>query len=253
MRRLLHGALATAAVVLAACGQGAALDRLAAGEHGRVTEVRAGDVIVLDSGLVVRLAGLETPRPGDPGADEARAALAGLVQGREVQLFYGGARRDRTGRALAQVRLIGGEWVEGAMLRAGEAEARTFADNRALAREMLDDEARARIARRGLWRAGGAYRVLLPQEVAAAPPGFAIVEGSVRRISDSGHGVFLEFTDQADGFAAEVASDAVSDLAAAGEAPQRLAGRLVRVRGYVSRDGLMPIDHPEQIEMVDIR
>jgi len=36
------------------------------------------------------------------------------------------------------------------MLNAGEAQARTFADNRAMARTMLNDEARAKLAGRGL-------------------------------------------------------------------------------------------------------
>jgi endonuclease YncB( thermonuclease family) len=238
-------------VMLAGCGEGSALDRLAVGEHGRVAQVRSGDVVVLDDGLVVRLAGLQVPREGDPGADESRAALAGLVQGRRVQLYYGGARRDRTGRALAQVRLIGGGWAEAAMLRAGEAQARTFADNRALARVMLDDEARARLAKRGLWRAGGPFLVRLPQEVGPDVGGFQIVEGRLARVSDGGRGVFLDFTGRRDGFAAEVTRAAVGDLSAAGLAPRGLSGRLIRVRGIVGWDGVMKIDHPEQIEVVD--
>jgi micrococcal nuclease len=240
-------------LALAGCGDGMALDRLASGEHGRVAAVRSGDVLVLDSGLVVRLSGLQTPRAGDPGADEARAALAKLVQGREVQLYYGGARRDAYGRALAQVRLTGGDWVEGDLLRAGEAQVRTWADNRAMARPMLDAEARARLARRGLWRPGGAFQVRLPREIEPRVQGFQVVEGLVRRVSDTGRGALLEFTDRRDGFAAEVPAAASKDLSAAGVAPQSLAARLVRVRGYVRWDGLMQIDHPEQIELISGR
>ncbi len=244
-------ALAAALLLaLAGCGDGMALDRLAAGEHGRVAAVRSGDVLVLDSGLVVRLSGLQTPRAGDPGADEARAALARLVQGREVQLYYGGARRDAYGRALAQVRVTGGGWVEAAMLRAGEAQVRTFADNRAMARAMQDDEARARIAGRGLWRPGGAFQVRLPAEIDDRAQGFQVVEGPVRRVSDTGRGLVLEFTDRRFGFAAEVPAAAAKDLDAAGVAPRGLEARLVRVRGYVGWDGRMQIDHPEQIEVL---
>ena len=243
-----------AALLVAGCGDGLALDRLAAGEHGQVVQVRSGDVVVLDSGLVVRLVGLQAPWPGDAGAEEARDALARMVQGRAVQLYYGGARRDDQGRALAQARIVGGGWVEGAMLQAGEAQARTFADNRALARLMLDDEARARLARRGLWRAGGAFQVRLPSEVDnGAPAGFQIVEGRVRRVTDTGRGVYLDFSDQRDGFAAEAPAAAALDLREAGLAPTSLAGRLVRMRGMVGWDGVMQIDHPEQIEVVDAK
>jgi endonuclease YncB( thermonuclease family) len=239
--------------MLAGCGDGLALDRLAAGEHGRVAEVRSGDLVVLDGGLVVRLAGLQAPRAGEPGAAEAAGALARLVQGRAVQLYYGGARRDANGRALAQLRLVGGDWVQGDMLRAGEAQVRTFSDNRAMARPMLDDEARARLARRGLWRAGGPFQVRLPQEVLAAGPGYQVVEGPVRRVTDTGRAIYLDFTDRRDGFAAEVPAGAARELGAAGLAAPGLAARLVRVRGVVGWDGLMRIDHPEQVEVVDTR
>ena len=245
-------ALAAALLLLGGCGDGLALDRMAAGEHGRVVEVRSGDVVVLDSGLTVRLAGLQTPRGDDPGAAEAAAALDRLVQGREVQLYYGGARRDAYGRALAQLRVTGGGWVQGAMLRAGEAQVRTFADNRAMARPMLDDEARARLAHRGLWRAGGAYQVRLPQEL-DRQTGFQVVEGPVRRVTDTGRAVILDFTDQPQGFAAEIPAAAALDLRQAGLAPQSLAARLVRVRGVIDGQGLMRIDHPEQVEVVDSR
>lgn len=245
-----RGWVLAAALALSGCGEGRALDRLAAGEHGKVVQVRSGDVVVLDSGLVVRLAGLQTPHQGDPGADEATAALARLVEGKAVQLYYGGARRDPFGRALAQARIAGGGWVEGEMLRAGEAQARTFADNRAMARAMLDDEARARIAKRGLWRPGGAYRVRLPGEVDRSTSGFQLVEGRVAKVTDTDRGVYLDFG-EGGGFAAQVPRAAVLDLTEAGLAPTSLQARLIRVRGVVGWDGTMRIDHPEQIEVVD--
>jgi endonuclease YncB( thermonuclease family) len=250
-RRIWRGLAAVGLAFLAAgCGEGVALDRLAAGEHGRVAAVRSGDAVVLDSGLTVRLAGLEVPRDGEPGAAEAEAALARIALGREVQLYYGGARRDAFGRALAQVRLTGGGWVQGLMLRQGEAEVRTFVDNRAMARLMLGDEARARLAGRGLWRPGGGYVVRLPQELTATSSGFQLVEGQVRRVTPAGQATYLDFAGAKDGFAAQVAPGASLDLIEAGLAPERLAARLVRVRGVIGQDGLMRIDHPEQIELL---
>jgi endonuclease YncB( thermonuclease family) len=213
-----------------------------------VVEVRSGDVLVLDDGLVVRLAGLAAPQGDDPGADEAAGALSRLAMGRQVQLYYGGARRDPSGRALAQVRIVGGGWVQGSMLRTGEAEVRTFADNRAMARAMLDDEARARIARRGLWRPGGAFQVRLPAEADQAGGGFQIVEGAVSRVIDDGDGVVLDFAGAR--FSADAPARVAPELAAAGLKLDGLAGRLVRVRGPVGWDGQMRIDHPEQVEVL---
>jgi micrococcal nuclease len=238
-------------LTLAGCGDGAAgLDRLSAGERGKVVAVRSGDVIMLDSGLTVRLAGIETPFPDEPGGQAPQDALNRLVNGKSVELLYGGLRRDPRGRALAQVRLNDGRvWVEGALLRSGFAEVRTYADNRAMAHEMYEDEARARIARRGLW-GQGLFKVLLPQEVGRETDGFQIVEGRVRGLTPMARGTYLEFNDDHRGFAALIAPGALPELADAGKPAASLVGKLVRVRGAIGWDGAMKVDHPEQVEVL---
>ena len=229
-------------LLLAGCGRAPGLAQLAAGERARVAEVRAGDVVVLDSGLAVKLAGITAPHGEEPYASEARDALSKMAEGQAVELSYGGARRDAYDRALAQVRVAkSGRWLQGALLEAGAARVRTFADNRAMAAPMLEAEARARAARRGLW-ALAAYRVKLPNEVDDRDRAFQIVEGRVRGAGPS----FLDFG----GLRAEVAPSAERDFAAAGKAPESLGGRLVRVRGSVGWGGAMRLDHPEQVEML---
>jgi endonuclease YncB( thermonuclease family) len=242
-----------ALLALAGCGEGGALDRLAAGEKGKVVSVASGDEIALDNGLQVRLAGVETPWMDEPGGPGSQADLSRLVLGRQVQLFYGGARRDPRGRALAQVRLIEGRtWVEGRLLRDGWARVRTFADNRALNAVMLNDEARARKARLGLW-AMPDYEVRLPQEVTRDTHGFEIVEGRVAGVTSARGGTYLDFAKDHSGFAAVVDPNAVGDLTAAGMTPSSLMGRLIRVRGMIGWDGQMRIDHPEPIELLKDR
>lgn len=212
-----------------------------------MAEVRSGDVVVLASGLVVKLAGLDAPRRDAPYADQARATLQDMVDGREVELLYGGAKRDAYGRALAQVRLVKGRrWVQDALLRAGAARVRTYADNRALARRMLDAEARARADGKGLWRS---YRVLLPEEVTRNTDGFQIVEGRVRRSGDAYGRLYLDFGADGRGFSVEIPAKAERDFAQAGLSPQALRGRLVRVRGLVSGE-VMRLDHPEAVELL---
>jgi endonuclease YncB( thermonuclease family) len=232
------------ALLLAACGQAPGLERLAAGESGRVVQVRSGDSLVLDSGVTVRLAGVEAPWGDQPYADKAREALRRLVEGRQVQLLYGGARRNRYGSTLAQVRIAGGGWVERTLLRAGAARVRTWSDNRAMAAPMLEAEAYARNRSLGLW-ALPAYRVLIPREAAGAD-GFQVVEGRVRGFDSEA----LQFDS---GFAAAIEPKAQADFVAAGKAPQALVGRLVRLRGPIryGEDGLaLRLDHPEQIELL---
>ena len=247
-RRLLALALALG---LAACGRGAGLDGLAAGEQGRVADVRSGDALVLDSGLQVRLAGVEAPKGDQPYAAEALKALQTLADGHRVQLYYGGARRDRYGRALAQVKLLqGGRWIQEALLRQGAVRARTWPDNRALAAPLLEAEAHARNRSLGLWTLP-AYRVLLPGEASGAG-GFEIVEARVRSLGTGPSGApRLELTSRPGvGLAAEVAPEALKDFTAAGKAPEALRGRHLRLRGYVRFGPVLVLDHPEQIELL---
>jgi micrococcal nuclease len=232
-------------VLPAGCGAAPGLDQLARGETGRVVRVLSGSVLVLDNGLNVRLAGIEAPDRDDPGAESATAELNRLAAGREVTLFYGGARRDAYGRALAQVRRREGRvWLQRAMLGAGQARVRTYADNRALARPMLEAEAGARQARRGLW-VDQTYAVRLADEAA---PGFQIVEGrlsSVRRLGDD---TVLSFSRGR--VTAFIPARAGRDFANAGIEPASLTGRLVRIRGQVRSDFGLRLDHPEALELL---
>jgi micrococcal nuclease len=252
MRRDFYAALTlTAALALAGCGR--PLDQLAAGPRGVVAAVRNGDALVLAGGQVVRLAGIEAPKGQDPFADQAREALANLVQGQTVQLYFGGARTDPYGRTLAQVKLArGGRWLQQVLLERGDVRVRTYADNRALARRMLDAEAVARRSSRGLW-ALRAYQVRLPEEAAVDPFGFQIVEGRVS-VVDRGEGG--ERIDLEHWVSAEVPTRAEASFAGAGLTPGALQGRLVRVRGGLrpgSGEAVLRLDHPEQVELLKAR
>jgi len=232
--------------MLAGCAGG--LDQLARGPAGKVAQARSGDSVVLEGGQVVRLAGLEAPYGQAIYAAEAQMALNDLLAGQAVELFYGGARQDAYGRALAHLRLRkSGLWVQKAMLEQGAARVRTYADNRALARPMLDAEARARKAKRGLWTLL-AYRVRLPEEAALDPYGFQVVEGRVTSAKDRGYGLTLDLEHWVQ---ADIARSAQAQFAAAGLTADQLQGRLIRVRGELRRGGggaLMSLDHPEQVE-----
>jgi micrococcal nuclease len=241
--------VAAAVLVLAACG-GSGLDQLAAGPKAVVAAVRNGDSVVLQDGRTVRLAGVESPRLGEPYADEARQALAGLVLGQPVQLMYGGARQDAYGRVLAHLkRARGGAWIERELLRAGAVRVRTYADNRALARAMLDDEARARAAHRGLW-ALPLYQVRLPDEAAARPFGFQLVEGRVVAAPERDGGVSIDLERWVE---AQVPREAEGAFASAGVPLADLTGKLVRVRGLLRPgrgEATLRLDHPEQVEVL---
>ena len=249
-------AAAGLALALAGCGRDVDLDRLASGRSAKVAAVASGDVLTLDGGEQLRLAGIEAPAAGEPYAEDARKALQTLAGGKSVELLFGGARQDPLGRTDAHARTLGDRrWIEGAMLEQGAARVRTFSDNRALAARMLTEEARARIAKRGLW-ALPRYRVLLPEEVPAEAEGFQIVEGRVRRITQGRGGwIYVDFADDWRGaFGAEIPWDARREFRLAETDPLALEGKLVRIRGSVkpTRNGpRMRLDHPEQVEQLN--
>lgn len=234
---------------------------LAEGATATVVEVIDGDTVVLDTGGEVRLVGIQAPklplnRPNFkewPLAREAKEELEKLVLNRRVTLSHGGARGDRHGRTLAHLRTDDGTWVQGEMLGRGLARVYTFPDNRAAASEMLDREAAAREARRGIW-ALGYYRVQEADGKVGPPDTYQLVEGTVRQIADVRGRVFLNFgEDYRKDFTATVAPKDARTFSASGLDIKALEGRKLRLRGWLyERNGpAMDLTHPEQVEVLE--
>lgn len=256
-------AAALALLLLAGPAGAGSPDDLEAGERGRVVATIDGDTVALESGLEVRLTGIQAPklalgRPGFvewPLAGESRDALAALVQDREVALRYGGRRRDRHRRALAHMVRGDGLWVQRAMISIGMARVYSFADNRALVPELLAAERAARAARRGLW-AHPWYRVRGAGALDRDVDTFQVVEDRVLAAEVVRGRVYLNFG--ADWRADFTITVAPRDRrmfeeawAAAGvESVAALAGRRVRARGWIDlyNGPQIVADHPEQIE-----
>lgn len=231
----------------AACGQGAALDGLADAGAEVVAGAVDGDTLTTHSGREVRLAGIVAPALDAPYGPEARDALAGLANSRQVRLLSGGAGdgfqvRDAKSRA----------WLQKTLLAQGAARVRTLPGEQALAKEMLGAEAAARVANRGLWALPD-YQVRLPREVVEGKLiGFQIVEGRVLAVSETAGRVYMEFNRPwRGGFSTETPYAQARDFASAGVDPRDLRGTLIRVRGPVRATRYGPrlmLTHPEQIE-----
>ncbi|ACT58463.1 nuclease (SNase domain protein) [Hirschia baltica ATCC 49814] len=181
-------------IMLSGCGGKAEpTDKLIAGEVGIVSRIRDGDAFTLDTGLSVRLAGIEAPRrawndrPADPFGEEATKLLNFEAVGRKCQLFYGGLTRDRYDRAIAHafVEDEAGQtvWLNKKMIELGGARVRTWADNVAHVRQLYDHERDARNSNIGLW-AHSEYDVFSPNALKDAPRGLALVQGKVSKISE---------------------------------------------------------------------
>lgn len=137
------------------------IERLAAGETGRVVRVIDGDALVLSTGQSVRLIGIEAPagpsrgRPAEPGFEAAKRMLEDMSLGREVQLRYAGLTRDRYDRALAHLITVDDLgpklWLNAEMVRRGGARVRVYPDTADASAPLVALEQAARETRVGLW------------------------------------------------------------------------------------------------------
>jgi endonuclease YncB( thermonuclease family) len=242
-------------------------DDLRAGEIGFVSAVRDGDALVLDTGLSVRLSGIDAPRiasrdrDADPFGNEAKALLEAVALGRKAQLYYGGLMRDRYQRALAHV-VVWDEagakiWLNGYIVRQGGARVRTWPDNTARVQALYDLEKDARTNKVGLW-ADEFYQVLSPQGAAASRAYFAIVEGRVSRLieteDDQSH---ISFDTEQDTIEIQLGSI----LRKSNTRQDLNVTDRVRVRGRLRRDqselqdqdaaAVLALDHWAQIEFLE--
>jgi endonuclease YncB( thermonuclease family) len=211
--------------------------------------------------IELRLVGIQAPklplgRPDFqpwPLGEESKSALAHLAQAHTLTLAFGGQKLDRHGRLLAHLYAEDGIWIQGEMLRQGQARVYTFADNRKLVAEMYALERAAREAKRGIW-ADPFYAVRKPQDLEALEGTFQIVEGTVTKAATVRSRGYLNFgEDWKTDFTVEIPSAGLAlfrraklDIAAYG-------GKRVRVRGWVGsyRGATIEATHPEQIEVLD--
>jgi len=244
--------------------------------RGTVSRVADGRTFVLGDGREVRLAAIEVPllplpqQPGlAPGGAAAKAALDALVGGDNVVLRRAQETIDRYGRtpAFAYAVRDGEEiFAQGELLAAGYARVGDRAGPRACALELLAREQAARAARLGLW-ADPYYQVLdaeTPADVLARRGRFALVEGKVVSVRESGSTIYVNFGRRwSEDFSVTILKRNERNFSAAGLDLKGLAGRRVRVRGWIEERGgagtgttgstaaspWIEAVHPEQIEI----
>jgi endonuclease YncB( thermonuclease family) len=274
-RRGVFSAAALVANLAAACGCSGAMaqeQRAAApacgGEvvaHGTAMRVSDGRTFVLDDGREVRLAAIEvlSSDGAAPGGAAAKAALDALIGGDDVVLRQADVATDRYGRLVAYAYAVrDGEelFAQGEMIAAGLARVGDRVGSRSCALELFKRETAARHGKLGLW-ADPYYEVLnaeTPADVLARKGRFALVEGKVVSVRESGATIYVNFGRRwSEEFSVTVLKRNERNFAAAGLDLPGLAGRLIRVRGFVEQRGLsgspsIEALRPEQIETADL-
>jgi endonuclease YncB( thermonuclease family) len=235
--------------------------------RGTASRFIDGRTFVFDDGREIRLAAIEVPplpAPQEsgaaPGGAAARDALAALLAGTEIVLKQAEAPiTDRYGRVLAYAFAArdGVErLVQADLLAVGLARVAARAGSRACAAELLSREQAARQAKLGLW-AGSYYDSLNaenPADVLAERGRFALVEGKVVSVRESGATIYVNFGRRwSTDFTVTILKRNERSFTAAGVEPKKLAGRRVRVRGWIEERGGPWIEaaRPEQIEVTD--
>ena len=226
---------------------------------GVVTGIVDARTVLLDGGREARLAGIEIATAG-PAAGGGEV-LPSLV-GRDAilrRIGAAGAEQDRYGRLMVHLFVSehGSErWIQADLIERGQARVASRVGDRACARELLARESKAREAKLGVW-AEPVYGIMQAEEpaaVAAERGRFAIVEGKVLSVRESGNTIFVNFGRRwTEDFVVTIAKRNERGFAAAGLQPARLQGRRVRVRGIVEQRGGPWIEatHPEQIEVLE--
>lgn len=217
------------------------------GPTGRVARVLDGAALVLDSGVTVRLAGIDVPRrqpgQGAPAAAEmARRGLERLAQGNALTLRFPGPERDRHDRLVAFARTAAGAELTDGMLRQGLARVLAGSLPDGCVRPLLSLEKAARTAGFGLWknRVFSVWKANDPS-LATQKGLYVLVEGRVASVGRGTRMVFLNFgRDWRRDFTVMVATDVATRAAGAGKPVSGLAGKRVLVRGLIEdRDGAL--------------
>ncbi len=232
---------------------------------GNVRRVIDGRTIQLEAGRLVRLAAIEVPpmplpQESDPRTKAglaAKAALEAILAGRNVTLKKLGPDADRYGRVVAHVFVENQELsAQQQMLSQGFARVASDVGSQACAAALLAIEKTARRDGAGLWRDShyAVERADNPAKVLAERGRFALVEGRVLSVRERHGTIYLNFGRRwSKDFTVTVAKRNESAFAGAGIALKKLAGRNIRVRGFIEERGGPWIEaaHPEQIELAD--
>jgi endonuclease YncB( thermonuclease family) len=236
---------------------------LSAGGTATVAAVVDGDTLSLADGRVLRLAGIEAPKPFlvRPGADVAALAEASrhelerLAGGARLELRLGAERYDRHGRMLAEVRLGDGSSLQEALVAGGFARVRPPAGNTSCLGPLLLLEQEARRRKFGLWRSPefGVIRADDPSLIERKGL-YVFVEGRVVSVGRGNRLDFLNFgRNWRRDFTAMVGVPVSALMAENGLAISTLSGRRVLVRGVVEEGGgpAMRLSDPSEIEILD--
>lgn len=128
------------------CAQASLADTL----EGKVIGISDGDtisVLVEQTPIKIRLAGIDCPEKGQDFGERARQMTSRLCFGKQVKIDESG--RDKYGRTIGEVKLLSGKSVNRELVRKGYAWVyRQYSNDE----KLIALESKAKTTRRGLWK-----------------------------------------------------------------------------------------------------
>ena len=247
LRSIIFVACLAASIFPALAEPATALSKACGGDTiGDVTvaSVTDGRTFRTTDGREVRLAGIETPGP--------KAALEALLAGRAVTLKKAGTGQDRYGRIVAYGS-TGGASIQQQLLGTGNAYVAARIGSKPCATALLAAEQIARKASSGLWANAelGPKSAANRDEISRVEGRFAVVEGQVLSVRESGGAIYLNFGRYyTRDFSVMLLKRNAARFAFTAK---DLEGRRIRVRGVVEmrRGPFIEAERPEQIELIE--
>lgn len=224
------------------------------GEAGEVVAMVDALTVTLstpEGHLDVRLAEIDSPPDFLPIEDSE------LILNRTARLAYGGLKRDRYSRALAQLYLTGETevWLQADLVSRGRARVLSYHDNNLASTALLALEDQARASQLGMWADPRfAIRDTHPDGLAQDLGSIQIVEGRVVDVTALRDGpIYINFgIDYRTDFTVRIEASDHERFIAQNIDLEALLGQRVRVRGwlYEQNGPMMRIDHPARIEIL---
>lgn len=240
---------------------------------GRIDKVIDHQTLLLNDGKIVRLLGLHWPFSAPDTSTEDISSMAMdrlknlLPPGTEIILYQTRnqkeGRLNRMGHVLAHVvNKKSGEWINGDLVKEGLAYALTDATNPEMAEQLYALEVIARNNKRPIWNG---HNGILRAETAESPDNpffaaiskgnsFGVVEGTVTTSASVQNHLYLNFgNDRNKDFTIRIAPPIRKELSKRGIDPMGMAGKKVRVRGWLRawNGPFMDLETPERLEMLD--
>jgi len=216
---------------------------------------RNGSVVFTD-GRAAHLEGIRLPAGTDDRApqsfaDQALIALTTMAKAGPLKLTAVPPKEDRYDRVRGQL-FNAKAWVQSELLARGLARVMIAPDRTECARELFAIEAKARMAKAGLW-SNAAYAVRTPDNLRKDVGAFQIVEGKVLNASLRNGRAYLNFgTDWKTDFTMTVDPEDMKNFRNTGVDPRDYVGQTIRVRGIVQwlNGPEIEVANPQSVEVV---